>query len=177
MNKFSTFRLIPVVFLAVLAMTVGAGPLCAENHKGSFTLPFEVRWGTAVLPAGDYTFTIDTDKGPNLATIRGDNGAAMIIANGKSDRQFSGRSSLVLARRGRTGVVRELHLAIPGLKPAYSRQDVRVYDRGTLVSNVETQTPTEGGIVFTYSPPKGEPSMLAQTPELIQRIPILMASK
>ena len=177
MNKTSKLTIIRVVFLAVLGTALSAGVLRAEDYKGSFTLPFEVRWGTAVLPAGDYTFTMDTDKGSNLATIRGDKVAAMIIANGTSNRQFSGRSSLVLARRGRTGVIRELHLAIPGLKASASRQDVRVYDRGKLVSNVATQTPTEGGIVFIYSPPKGEPSMLAQTPELIQRIPVLFASK
>lgn len=177
MNKTRNLTIIRVVFLALVGTTLSAGLLRAEDYKGSFTLPFEIRWGNATLPAGDYTFTIETDKVPNLATVRGENRAAMIIATGKSDSQFSGRSSLLLARRGRTGVVRELHLAIPGLKPSTSRQDVRVYDRGKLVSNVETQTPNQGGIVFVYSPPKGEPSMLAQTPELIQRIPILIASK
>jgi len=70
-----------------------------------------------------------------------------------------------------------MHLTIPGLKTSTSREDVRVYDRGNLVSDVATQTPNQGGIALIYSAPKGEPSVIAQTPELIQRIPILIAAR
>lgn len=149
----------------------------AKDFSGSFTLPIEVRRGSSILPPGDYTFKINPVITPYMAQVRGPNGTFFVKPAATDDIRFSGRSSLVLARRGRTGVVRELHLSLPGLKPSYNRSSVRVYDRGALVSSADSQTSNMGGIILIYSPPKGEPSLLAQTPELIQRIPILIASK
>ena len=151
MTNTRTFTLIRVVFLALLATVASVGLLSAEDYAGTFTLPFEVRWGNAVLPAGDYSFTIDTAQRPHQATVRWGNGAAMILSSGTSDRQFSGRSALFLVRRGNKGTVRALHLETPG--------------RGT------------SGLVFFYSPPKGEPPLLAHAPELLQRIPVVVSGK
>jgi hypothetical protein len=137
----------------LLATALSAGLLSAEDLKGTFTLPFEVRWGTAILPAGDYSFTIDTGDPLHLATVRGRDGAAMIMASGTSDRQFSGRNALFLVRRGRAGTVRALHLATPGIGSP------------------------KGGLVFHYSPPKSEPLLLAQAPELIQSVPVVVSGK
>jgi hypothetical protein len=177
MNRTTRFTTIGAILFAVLGTALSAGPLRAEDLTGKFTLPIEVRWGGATLPAGDYTFRINPQITPFMATVSGPNGTFFINAAASSDHKFSGHSALVLARRGRTGVVREMHLTIPGLKPTSSREDVRVYDRGTLVSNVETKSSNQGGIALIYSAPKGEPAVIAQTPELIQRIPILIAAR
>ena len=177
MNKTPKFNMIGAILLAVLGAALSAGPLRAEDLIGKFTLPIEARWGQATLPPGDYSFRINPEVAPYMATVSGPEGTFFLNAAASSDQKFSGRSSLVLARRGRTGVVREMHLAIPGLKPSTSREDVRVYDRGTLVSNVETKSSNQGGIALIYSAPKGEPAVIAQTPELIQRIPILIAAR
>ena len=49
------------VFAALLTVTAGFTlPANAQQYKAKFTLPFEARWGAAVLPAGDYTLWTDT---------------------------------------------------------------------------------------------------------------------
>lgn len=177
MKKTPNITIIRVIVLAVLGTALSAGTLRAEDLTGKFTLPIEVRWGQATLPPGDYSFRINPEVAPYMATVSGPKGTFFLNAAASSDQKFSGRSSLVLARRGRTGVVREMHITIPGLKTSTSREDVRVDDRGSLVADVATQTPNQGGIALIYSAPKGEPSVIAQTPELIQRIPILIAAR
>jgi hypothetical protein len=155
MTKTRTFTLIRVVFLALLATALSAGLLSAEDYKGTFTLPIEARWGSATLPPGDYSFTVNTAFANHLAKVTDQDGnwVAMIMASGTSERQFSGRNALFLVRRGRVGTVRALHLATRG-----------------------TDSP-KGGLVLYYSPPKSEPPLLAQAPELLQRIPVVASGK
>ena len=144
MTHTRTSTLIRVVFLALLATATSVGLLGAEDSKGTFTLPFEVRWGTAVLPAGDYSFQLDNTH--YIVTLRGENRAAMVLSpTHRIDNQLSS-SALIIVRHGKRGTVRALRLA-------------------------------EQRQVFTYALPRGERPMLAQAPELIQRIPILFASK
>jgi len=99
-------------------------------------------------PAGDYSFTLDTNSGPTIASVsQGRRGVALVMANAGSTRgKVAGPSALIIVRRGRTGFVRALRLA-------------------------------EAEATLEYLPPKSERQMLAQTPELIQRIPILVSGK
>jgi hypothetical protein len=144
MKQTRSHTTIRLAFFALLATAVSAGLLRAEDPKGTFTLPFEVRWGTAVLPAGDYSFQVDnTDY---IVTIRGENQAAMVLSMPPSANNDHSPSALIIVRHGKRGTVRTLRLA-------------------------------EQNVVFTYPAPKGQPPLLAQAPELLQRIPILMASK
>jgi len=52
------------VALAAMAGAASAQPLV----KGTFTLPYEVRWGKAVLPPGPYSITIDGTERPARVT-------------------------------------------------------------------------------------------------------------
>ena len=146
MKTTRSFKLVRLLALALLATVVSAGLLSAEDFEGKFTLPCEAKWGLATLPAGDYSFRLNTVVAPYTITVRGENGNAMIMAWGNSDSGVSGRSELILVRRGKTGTVRALHLA-------------------------------EAGRIFTYAAPKGEPQLLAQTPVLIQRVPLSVSGK
>jgi hypothetical protein len=175
MNK--TPKAIGMFLFAVLCLVVSTGALRAEDLEGKFTLPMEIRWGQATLPPGDYTFRINPQVTPFMAIVSGPAGTYFINAAASGDRKFSGHSALLLARRGRTGFVREMHLAIPGMKATSNGEDVRVYDRGVLVADAEKRGSTQGGVVLTYPLPKGEPAVVAQTPELIQKVPILIASR
>ena len=49
-----------VVLGGLLAGAAQAGSV----YGGKFTLPYEVRWGGATLPAGEYTLAMDSLKGP-----------------------------------------------------------------------------------------------------------------
>jgi hypothetical protein len=50
-------RLLGILTLTIFAFT---GAAKAQSVKGKFTLPYEVHWGAAVLPAGDYTVSMDS---------------------------------------------------------------------------------------------------------------------
>ena len=148
MTNIRTSTLVRMVFLALLAAVASAGLLSAQDVQGTFTLPFEAKWGLATLPAGDYSFKLDTASGPHIATVRqGQRYVALINANAGDTRgKVTGPSALIIVRRGRTGFVRTLRLA-------------------------------EAGRTLEYLPPKGERQMLAQAPELIQRIPLSVSGK
>lgn len=38
----------------------------AQSYEGRFTLPYTVNWGNVVLPAGEYTITMNSLKAPAL---------------------------------------------------------------------------------------------------------------
>jgi hypothetical protein len=148
MDKTLNFRFFRLAIVALLATVVSAGLLSAEDTIGTFTLPFEAKWGQAILPAGDYSFKLNTASYPSIATVRqGQRSAAFIMANaGLTRGKVDGPSALIIVRRGRTGFVRALRLA-------------------------------EVGATLEYLPPKGERQMLAQGPVLIQRIAVSVSGK
>jgi hypothetical protein len=52
-----TLRLLGILTLAICAF---AGAANAQSVMGKVTLPYEVHWGTAILPAGEYTISMDS---------------------------------------------------------------------------------------------------------------------
>ena len=112
-----------VLFLGVLA---GSSILAhAQDVRGKFTLPSETHWGTAVLPAGDYKFSLDSTSFPARVTVmRVNGGAAAVLLSLASDPSARPRDSsqLKLERHGDEMFVRalyikdlelELHYAVP----------------------------------------------------------------
>jgi hypothetical protein len=117
-------------------------------YEGKFTLPFETRWGRAVLPAGDYTLTVDSTALPATVTVhsvRENRTAPMIMAQAISQHGASDQSALIVARNSGKGVVRGLQLAELGLR-------------------------------FEYAMPRGT-QLVAEAPPLFQRIGISAAGK
>ena len=60
------FRLL---VLGVLAVGLQAKPASAQLLEGKFTLPSEVHWGLATLPAGDYSLKLDQGNGEVLVRV------------------------------------------------------------------------------------------------------------
>jgi len=137
-------------FLLFVVMYLSAGILSAQVqgsvYKGTFTLPFETRWGTAILPPGEYSLALNSTTMPVRATVRGENGAVLIQAEAMATRAGSDQSSLILTRRSRRGIVRSLYVA-------------------------------ELGTAFYFAVPKAERLVIAEGPELIQRIPVVRTGK
>jgi len=52
-----TVKMLAILALAMCAFTAAAN---AQSVAGRFTLPYEVHWGTATLPPGEYTITMDS---------------------------------------------------------------------------------------------------------------------
>ena len=67
--------------LAALALGIFASAGNAQNaYQGKFTLPFEVYWGGATLPAGDYKFELTSQGSPYTLYIHGENTNAIVRA-------------------------------------------------------------------------------------------------
>jgi len=116
MNAIRTSSIVKFLGLAVLAACFAAGHANAQVFQGKFTLPFEARWGQATLPAGDYSFTLDS-VGPTCALriYRGRQGVGMIMAQAQ-DKNNTGRAELTVVR----GTVRALELPEIGIVLQYS---------------------------------------------------------
>jgi hypothetical protein len=137
-----------ILFLAVLAAGLSAGLARAQEIGGKFTLPFEARWGTAVLPAGNYSFRVNASENPCMVSVsQGGRVVAFIMTSSTSRGEVAGSSALIAVRGAESYRIRALRLA-------------------------------EAGVVLQYMPPKAERrQILAQKPELFQRLPVLLAAK
>ena len=148
MNSNQSLRVVRFAVLALVTACMGASLASAQTAEGKFNLPFAVRWGQAVLPPGNYTFTVNSSGGfpANSVVVRGEDLKVRIIASTSHDDSFSGKNELIVERQGEGGAVRTLRLAGVGL-------------------------------VLYYRAPKAERQILAQAPVLTQQLPILIASK
>jgi hypothetical protein len=83
--------------LAAIALSVLATSGNAQNaYQGKFTLPVETHWGSATLPAGDYTFTLPSKSAPYRLYIQGHGGSAIIQATTADQRVISKHPQLNL---------------------------------------------------------------------------------
>lgn len=94
----------------VAGMCFAAGPF-APTAVGSFTLPYQTSWGKALLPAGHYTFTLDSNQYGTIhetITLRqGTKAVAVILARMSEPASSSGGSSMLIVNH----TVHSLHLA------------------------------------------------------------------
>ncbi len=104
------------LFLGLAGMCLTAGLLGAADFTGSFMLPFQTQWGSAVLPAGDYTFRLDhATLNGHILVRRGSEGVAIVMAQGIAEARSSGASSMLIVGNR----VRFLHLARSGVTYSY----------------------------------------------------------
>ncbi|MGA2606079.1 MAG: hypothetical protein ABSH01_01325 [Terriglobia bacterium] len=118
MNWIRRSTLLRLLGLALLAACFNAGHASAQVFQGKFTLPFEARWGQATLPAGDYSFTLDSVSTTcALRLHRGNNNVALIPAQAQ-DENYSGHAELTVVG----GTVRALSLPGIGVALEYAPQ-------------------------------------------------------
>src|SRR5690242_20438020 len=100
------------LFLGLAAICLMAGSLSAADLVGSFTLPQETQWGSAVLTAGEYTFALDhaTLNGRISVMRRNKARVGLILAWGIEQASQSGGSTMVIVGNR----VSSLHLAPVG---------------------------------------------------------------
>ncbi|MGA9800426.1 MAG: hypothetical protein WBQ68_15550 [Terriglobales bacterium] len=117
MKSIRRFSLFKVVLLAIAAMSASAVPAHGQTTSGKFSLAHKVRWGSAVLPAGDYAFSVDAQDPPTRVTVRQVDGAmvAMFMPQSIADDDLVGASSLVLHDENGESVVSALRLKSVGL--------------------------------------------------------------
>lgn len=83
--------------VAALALGALATSGKAQNaYQGKFTLPFEAHWGSATLPAGDYTFVMSSAMDNYRLYVRGERVNAIIVPSVHDAKVISGPAQLNL---------------------------------------------------------------------------------
>jgi hypothetical protein len=91
------------VYAALLAVSaLNFAPTLASAQElagGKFTLTYEVHWGSAKLPAGDYAFSFDPDNGSRVLTlskVSGTRAGYMVLVPSTVDAKPSRQNRLIL---------------------------------------------------------------------------------
>ena len=114
-------RILTIAAIALIAVCASPAPAAAQDaYKGRFTLTNDVRWSQALLPAGEYTFSLKSNALPAQILIHGPNGFAMILTSVASRKDSDASSTMTIERRGGMRVVRDLYLAELGLDLRYA---------------------------------------------------------
>jgi len=116
MKSLTRFAFAAVLSLSAIAFTPATAS--AQTARGSFTLPHDVRWQNASVPAGEYQFTLDS-KGPSqLMTLRridGNRVSFMLLVNDTISASSGNLDRLVLVPREGKTLVKSLELPYYGM--------------------------------------------------------------
>lgn len=94
-------------FGVAIATGLFAGTANAQSLvKGTFTLPYEVRWGRALLPAGQYSIQIDSVNAPARVTTPTGAIRAFVVARSIDSAMTGHPTALVITRGEGERVVR-----------------------------------------------------------------------
>ena len=121
--KTNRIRILVLAVVGLLAAGACVSPAAAQGivaAQGKFTLSSEVRWQDKVLPAGDYSFVLQSASMPAVVELRGPSGASLILTAGMSTDNKDQKSFLTIERCGDSGYVREMYLAPLGVHFRYS---------------------------------------------------------
>jgi len=153
-------RSIAVLFaVAVLAAAFGASRASAQEFHGKFTLPFAARWGTANLPPGNYTLKVShTPVGQGRVEVRSEDGpqAFAFSVTGSASPSVS-KNVIFCIRQGSAGIVRALQL-------------------GPLGETMYFHVP-KGTQLYVKNRSAKKHALLAQAPELLERVPVVASGK
>ena len=104
-----------VLAVLALALTASVGKSQVEGYKGTFTLPVEVRWGGATLPAGDYTLRVDSLSAPQVVRVEGEGKSALILVGSYDPLASPNQNQLILLENGHGYAVRSLRVGAYGV--------------------------------------------------------------
>jgi len=125
-------RIVTIATLGLIAICASASSASAQNTvQGKFTLPHDVRWANASLPAGDYTFSLSSMTMSGSVFLQGPNGGAFILTSVIDNRNEGNSSKLTIEHRGGFSFVRSMYLADLGVELTYRapktpKQDVEL---------------------------------------------------
>jgi hypothetical protein len=111
-------RLLLIVTLATCAFAVAAN--AQSGFTGKFTLPYEVHWGTVVLPAGEYTISMDSLHTATLVQS-GNNNQSFYTRIPLMEDSEKGAACLFITVQGNERMIRSLNLPQYGRSLVYKR--------------------------------------------------------
>lgn len=121
MKSIRNLKVLMKVGLMALALCLAASQGKAQGtYTGKFTLPFEARWASAVLPPGDYTISMDLDAASNQLVVRGEGKTAMIMSIVTDRKETSNHSQISLVKTAPGYRVQTLEAGEAGVTMTYS---------------------------------------------------------
>ena len=119
-------------FALLMLMVAGAVGANAQNTlNGKVQFPNEVRWGKAVLPAGEYSLYIPSLERPVRVFIKSMDGKIAAIALAQPSDAAPGGSYIFITGAGTDRQVRSMNLSQLGVslvyEPLTSRERQRLY--------------------------------------------------
>src|ERR1700686_4817135 len=108
----TTAKLILGVLIATCVFTAAAN--AQPSFEGKFTLPYEVHWNHAVLPAGEYSIQADSKGLPAVLSSTSTNKSAYTAAPIIANRE-KGAACLTVTIRGNERRVRSVNLPQIGM--------------------------------------------------------------
>ena len=105
------------VLTAALTLAPGLATAQEECH-GKFTLPHEVLWGRATVPAGEYEFSFDANSITHVLTLRRNSGTPagfMVLVRATEEAKPAGVNRLVLEKTADGSYVSAMQLPEFGL--------------------------------------------------------------
>lgn len=124
--------------LAVVLGGVSAGAAQAQSYTGRLSLPYEVRWGAATLPAGEYKLAMNSITGP-LSVMDAATGRTRALLEGAQDSPTPTQpASLLITRDGNVRTVRSLNCPAWGYKFVY--KPISRAERALLADGGRTET-------------------------------------
>jgi hypothetical protein len=106
-----------LVIALVLSATCG-GAAVAQEFTGKVTLPYEVHWGSAVLPVGEYTLRMDPTSG--LLSVFEATGRTRVSLFGRREQtKDSEPAGLLVTSSGSVRFVRSLNCPVWKRKVIY----------------------------------------------------------
>lgn len=112
MTKIRKFLYSGLLALSIMSLAP-SGASAQELAHGKFTLPHEVHWQNAVIPAGDYLFSLAGNGASGMLTLSKTTdaqGGFMILVNDIDDFAVSGANQLVIDSTPNGSYVRSLEL-------------------------------------------------------------------
>ena len=113
-------RILTLVGVGLLSIGFSASASQAQAiYKGSFTLDRDVRWQNATMPAGNYTFIVESTTRSKPVLVTGPAGTVFQIPIVTSQDKIGEKSVMKLEWRGDDLFVSEMDLAQVGLNIRY----------------------------------------------------------
>jgi hypothetical protein len=113
MNLKKNLSTVQLLTLGLLVSFLWAGVAnAAPLYRGRFSLPYEVRWGQAVLPAGEYLLRfVDVQTRVFVVIQDAKSGKDVAYLAAVTNGEAKGTSALLIAEGGDQRVVHSLRLA------------------------------------------------------------------
>ena len=101
MNANRIFRFTAVFAIALMAAALTPLSASAQVYEGNFTLPFQARWNSLNLPAGDYSIRIDEMAPSGMIVVQhdGKNVGILFVGSISSNEELA-KSELVAVPDG-----------------------------------------------------------------------------